>query len=313
MYLLVNPATGAITVAGALDYDTPPSSYSLVVTVSDGGSPSLSSTATLTITLTDENDNAPVFTSGANVTVLEGTRAVTTVTARDANAGRQAMITFHTTLTGADAGLFSITTAGVLTFKMAPDHELPRSMSGSNIYTVTVTATDGQSPTPLTATQTFTVTVTDENEHPPVFAGGATDAVPYAENAMTAVTVDATDADTEQTISFTLSSGADLDIFSITPAGELTFNRVPDYENPSDTERNNIYKVIVTATDGQVPARIATQALNITVTGVNEHAPLFTRAADMEVSEGSKAVSYHYGCGSRCTTASDVPHHAVGR
>ncbi len=282
----ISPTTGAVTVAGALDFESnpSPSPYSLEVTVIDGGSPSLSSTAMLTITVTNVNDDAPVFTSGANVPVLEGTTAVTTVTATDANAGQN--VTF-TLASGADAGLFSITTAGELTFNTAPDYETPEDTGSNNIYEVTVTATDGQS-VPLTATQTFTVTVTDENEHAPVFTGGATVvAVTYAENSTTAVTVGATDADTGQTISFTLSSGADLDLFSITPAGALTFNRVPDYENPADTERNNIYKVIVTATDGQDVARIAMQALNITVTGVNEHAPLFTRVANVEVPEGS--------------------------
>ncbi len=285
----MSPTTGAITVAGALDHEAT-ASYSLEVTVSDGGSPSLSSTATLTIMVTDVDDNVPVFTSRANVTVLEGTTTVTTVTARDANMG-QTVITFLPELTGADAGQFTITPSGELTFTTAPDYESPVSATGSNIYTVTVTATDGQS-VPLTATQTFTVTVTDENEHAPVFTAGGTVAVAYAENGITAVTtVGVTDADTEQTVGLALSGGADVLKFSITPAGALTFNRVPDYENPTDTERNNLYKVIVTATDGQDVARTATQTLNITVTGVNEHAPLFTRVADVEVSEGSTVVA----------------------
>ena len=51
----IDPTTGAITVAGALDYETT-ASYSLVVTVTDGGSPSLSDTATLTITVTGATD-----------------------------------------------------------------------------------------------------------------------------------------------------------------------------------------------------------------------------------------------------------------
>ena len=281
----ISPTTGAVAVADSLNYETT-ASYSLEVTVTDGGSPSLSSTAMLTITVTDVDDNVPVFTSRANESVLEGTTAVTTVTARDANAG-QTVITFLPELMGADAGLFTITTEGVLTFTTAPDYESPVSATGSNIYTVTVTATDGQS-VPLTATQTFTVTVTDANEHAPVFTAGGTVAVAYAENGTTAVTtVGVTDADTEQTVGLALSGGADVLKFSITPAGALTFNRVPDYENPADTERNNIYKVIVTATDGQDAAQTATQTLNITVTGVNEHAPLFTRVADVEVPEGS--------------------------
>ena len=71
MCFAINPRTGAITVAGELDYETT-ASYSLVVTVTDGGRTSrLNDTATLTITVTDvvNENNAPVFTNGATATV----------------------------------------------------------------------------------------------------------------------------------------------------------------------------------------------------------------------------------------------------
>ena len=81
--------------------------------------------------------------------------------------------------------------AGELTFNMAPDHEMPGSAVGSNIYTVIVTATDGQSSTPLEATQTFTITVTDANDNAPVFTSSTTADV--AEGMTTVTTVTATD------------------------------------------------------------------------------------------------------------------------
>ncbi len=268
----IDPTTGAITVAGALDYETTPS-YSLVVTVTDGGSPSLSATATLTITVTDvANEHAPVFAGGATATVSyaeNATTAVTTVIATDADAGQ----TVSFTLSGADAGLFSITQAeGELTFNTAPDYENPVDTGMDNMYEVTITATDDGTPA-MTATQTLTITVTDVDEqhanNAPVFEGGATATVSYAENATTAVTtVIATDADAGQTVSFTLS-GADGGQFSITQAGgELTFNTAPDYENPVDMGGNNVYEVTVTATDDGTPAMSATQTLTITVTDV---------------------------------------------
>ena len=103
------------------------------------------------------NDHAPVFTSGTTVDVAEGTTAVTTVTATDADEGQT--VTF--TLTGgADDSKLSITSAGVLTFDLAPDFETPKSAAGSNEYEVIVTATDGQTPA-MTAMQTLTITVTD--------------------------------------------------------------------------------------------------------------------------------------------------------
>ncbi len=264
----IDPTTGAITVAGALDYETT-TSYSLMVTVTDGGSTPLSGTATLTITVTDVNEYAPVFAGGTVATVSyaeNATTAVTTVTATDADTGQ----TITLALSGDDGGLFSITPAGELTFKTVPDFEMPTDVGTDNMYEVTITATDNGTPE-MSATQALTITVTDlANEHAPVFTSGAIATVAYAENDTTAVTtVVATDADAGQTMTLALS-GADAGLFSITPAGELTFNTAPDFEVPTDMGGNNVYEVTITATDNGTPAMTAMQALTITVTDVEE-------------------------------------------
>ncbi len=267
--------TGELTFTTAPDFEVPTDAgtdnvYEVIVTVTDNATPEMTATQALTITVTDVNDNAPVFSGEATATVAyaeNATTAVTTVVASDADAGQT--VTF--TLSGADAGLFSITSVGgVLTFNTAPDYENPGSASRSNVYTVIVTATDGQTP-PMTATQTLTITVTDENDNAPVFTSATT--ARYAENATTTVTtVTATDADADggQTVSFTLTGGADMGLFSITPEGELAFNMVPDFEIPTDTGADNVYEVTITATDGQAPPMTAMQTLTITVTDVNE-------------------------------------------
>ncbi len=48
-------------------------------------------------------------------------------------------------LGGADAGAFSITNAGVLTFSTPPDFETPTDDDGDNVYEITITATDSES------------------------------------------------------------------------------------------------------------------------------------------------------------------------
>ena len=238
-----------------------------------------------TITVTDVNDNAPVFASEADVSYAENaTTAVTTVTATDADAGQT--VTF--TLTGgADAGLFTLSHTGELTFTTAPDFEVPTDAGTDNVYEVIVTVTDNATPE-MTATQALTITVTDVNDNAPVFSGEATATVAYAENATTAVTtVVASDADAGQTVTFTLS-GADAGLFSITSVGgELRFNTAPDYENPGSASRSNVYTVIVTATDGQTPPMTATQTLTITVTDVNDNAPVFTSATTARYAENA--------------------------
>ena len=79
----INTRSGEITVAGTIDYETTPT-YTLTVQVSDGD---LSSTAAVTINVTNENDNSPVITSPATVSIAEVTTTVLTVTAIDADTG----------------------------------------------------------------------------------------------------------------------------------------------------------------------------------------------------------------------------------
>ncbi len=59
-----------------------------------------------------------------------------------------------------------------------------------------------------------------------------------------------TDADAEDTVSWSLS-GVDATLFDISENGELTFKSVPDFETPlgGANDDSNAYSVIVTATD----------------------------------------------------------------
>lgn len=56
----IDPESGLVTTAAALDRETQVEAWFLVV-ATDGGEPALSSTATLTLLLEDVNDNEPVF------------------------------------------------------------------------------------------------------------------------------------------------------------------------------------------------------------------------------------------------------------
>ncbi len=135
----------------------------------------------------------------------------------------------------------------------------------------------------------FTITVTDVND-PPVFTSGT--AVSVAEGMTEVTTVTATDADAGQTVTFTLSGGADASKFSLTSAGALTFTNAPDYEMPTDAGMDNNYEVEITATDGHPSPMTATQALTITVTDMaNEHAPVFTSDMAVSVVEGMTEVT----------------------
>src|SRR6185436_11580374 len=110
----------------------------------------------------------------------------------------------------------------------------------------TVRASDGSG---STTDQAIAVTVTAVNDNAPVFTSSASFSV--AENTTVVTTVTATDADMPaQTVTFSLSGGADAAKFSLTSGGALTFNTTPNYEAPTDAGANNVYNVTVRASDG---------------------------------------------------------------
>ena len=135
---------------------------------------------------------------------------------------------------------------------------------------VQVTASDGAG---RTASQTINVTVTPVNDNDPLITSASTANV--AEGTTAVLSVTATDADLPaQTLTFSISGGADAGKFSINAGtGELTFSAVPDFENPTDADANNVYVVQVTASDGA--GRTASQTISVTVTNVND-APVNT-------------------------------------
>ena len=86
--------------------------------------------------------------------------------------------------------------------------------------------------------------------HVPVFSGSANFSV--NENNKTVGTVVASDSDIEDNITdYKVSGGADSSRFSInTTSGVLSFKSAPNYENPSDSGKNNEYVVEVTVKGG---------------------------------------------------------------
>ena len=203
----------------------------------------------------------------------ENSTAVHSYAATDPDAGT----VFSWSLSGADAGDFSISTSGVLTFGSAPDFENPTDSindGGVNAYIVTVKATDNGTP-PLSDQHTLRVTVTDVNETPTITSGPA--AISKDENTPTTeiiATYVATDPDaTTGTMTWDLQ-GNDAGDFTITSTvngtANLTFKVVPNYEDPDDTGTNNVYDVTVRVRDNGSPKLEDTQVVVVTVNDVNE-------------------------------------------
>ncbi|MDE2988935.1 MAG: cadherin domain-containing protein [Chloroflexota bacterium] len=286
-----------ISSAGALSFKASPdfeekqdaganNVYDVTLEVSDG-----TETGTLAVAVTVTNVNEkPVVSGLATVTRAEGSeKTVATYTATDPDAGA----TIAWTLEGTDAADFEISTAGVLSFKQAPNRESPQDADTNNEYKVTVKASDGS----LSDTLAVTVTVTDVNDPPAITGGAAT--VSYAENRTDAVaTYTAVDPE-GATIAWTLA-GNDAGDFEISTNGVLTFASQPDYESPSDADTNNTYLVTVQAKDSE---HTVERAVTVSVTGVDEP-PVISGDAAVNFAENSTAAVATY-------TATDPENDAV--
>ncbi len=298
-------ATGVLTFTTAPDFETKldvgaNNVYDLIVTATDDGSPAGTKTQTIAVTVTNVNE-APVITSNGggetgSISIAENTTAVTTVTSTDVDASSTKTFSISG---GADAAKFSIVAAtGVLTFAPAPNYEVPTDADLDNVYEVTVRIVDNGSPV-LNDTQALSVTVTNVNDAPVITSngGGASAAINVAENTTAVTTVVANDGGDLPTQSITYSiSGTDAARFAIdSSSGVLTFVSAPNFESKLDVGANNVYDLIVTATDNGTPAGTRTQSIAVTVTNVNE-APVITSngggaTAAVTIAENTTAVT----------------------
>ncbi len=249
-----------------------------------------------TITVTDHNEGVEptISTRRPPSTYRENdTRTVYTFRASDPQRGA-----IQWSLTGADFGDFAITRdssgRGVLAFAEPPNFEDPADANQDNAYELTVVATDDDNYTDMVA---FTITVTDLNEGPEIrLKGMASTSVPenHSDTEVLA-TYTATDPEDPTAGLFRWSTaGRDGGDFVINELGELRFRSAPDYERPADANRDNIYEVIVRASDGRSSGMLA-EPLLVTVTAVNEAPVITTKSRNaFTVRENSTSVLYTY-------------------
>ncbi len=219
-----------------------------------------------TVDLSGVFNAPPVITSGASASEAENTaisNIVYQITATDAD---HDPLTYS--ISGTDAGQFSISPGGAITFKASPDFETPTDNGGDNVYDIVVHANDGFNDT----TQAVTITVTNVNEAPVITSGGSAS---EAENsAISNIVYQIAATDPEGTALTYSIDGADAGKFNLSTAGAVTFKASPDFEVPTDSGANNVYDIVVHARDG---INDTTRAVAIRVTDVFENiAPVLT-------------------------------------
>ena len=223
--------------------------------------------ATLTFT---RQSVTPEITSATTFPVDEGTTAVATLTAEDQDSAAADLA--WSKAGGADAGQFTLSTAGDLAFAAAPDYENPDDADGDNVYEITVQVSDGDN------TDTADLSVTLENVLELLTELTGPSSTDYAENgAVRVATYTASSEADRDGIAWQLG-GDDAEHFSIdNPLGVLRFHidpvdpslflQPPDFEAPVDDDDDNVYEVIVFA---QAGSALTLKSVFVTVTDENE-------------------------------------------
>ncbi|MEI6256630.1 MAG: cadherin domain-containing protein, partial [Planctomycetota bacterium] len=289
----IDPSTGSLTFLVAPDFESPQDDgqdnvYNLLVSVSDG---QLATQQAVAVSVTNVVD-APSIVSPSRVEVLENSVAPVQTVVGHREASRPGSLLTYSIVGGADAARFKIdVNTGRLEFApvrifdklfpWSPNYEAPADTGRDNVYDVTVRVSDGS----LTTTKAIAVAVTDVNEFAPVFKSASQVSVP--ENGTAALSVTATDADGTSTLQYSIAGGADKAAFTINPTtGLLSFKTAPDYEKPSDSDKDNKYNVTVSVSDG---LNVVTQAIAVGVGNVNEM-PTITSSKSASVAENQTAI-----------------------
>ena len=252
---------GVLTFTNPPDFENPTDSdrdndYQVTVEATDDDGHTDTLAVTVTVTAQSEGPEIAGPQSLSFTENLEESRILAAYTAIDPE-DPSAVIT-RWSLSGSDAGDFAINENGELSFRNVPDYERPADSGRDNVYNFSVRASDGRNYGYLEVT----VTVNDINEAPDMTGS---DRIAYQENGTDSLaTYRATDPE-RGTISWNLS-GPDRDDFAISDTGVLAFNNPPDYEQPSDSDGNNVYEVTVEAADPEA----TTAFLEVTVTVTNQ-------------------------------------------
>ena len=122
-----------------------------------------------------------------------------------------------------------------------------------------------------------------------------TDEGPSFSSSLLEITMDEND-DTEVTIvfasnsvSYALSEELDYELFDLDDSTfQLSFKESPDYEDPVDLDEDNIYEVVVVATNSN---GTASQTVQITVQNVIE-SPVFTSSSSADFDSGASGIVY---------------------
>ncbi|XP_026227263.1 protocadherin-16-like isoform X2 [Anabas testudineus] len=283
--LTLDRSSGVLTLGQKLDREATPSLYLVVRATDQAVDPSQRRWGSVTarVFVTDDNDNAPVFSSPAAVSVMEDQPVgfvILYVMARDEDEGENGQVSYRIQA-GNSAGHFSLNpNTGSLAILKALDRE------EQELFNLTIVAEDHGMPQ-LSTSQVLCVQVIDVNDEAPVFqrAEFETQVMENLGPGTTVLTVTATDRD-QGSNGQVMYGGVSEEGFIINPVtGVITTTK------ELDTELQSHYTLTVYARDGGLPPNFAKAVVRVEVQDVNDNAPVFARPLyELEVPENQAPV-----------------------
>ena len=270
----VNDSTGDIYTLASLNREAQ-SSYTLVVTATDSGSPvRKDDSTTVNVEITEVNEMAPVFdTTVYHFSIPEASQVgavVAVVRAVDPDTNSSDVIRYSIT-SGNEAGRFRIdSVSGDVIINGILDFEK------TSVYNLQVYAQDSGFP-PLSSSVLVQIVVTNQNEHEPIFTR-AEYKINIPENipiGTSVIIVTAVDADRNQTITYHVTTNSygskGQELFRIDEStGEITVAALVD------REFKKTHVLFVTAIDTGFSTRLSTTVrVTFIVLDLNDNFPVF--------------------------------------
>ncbi len=262
-HFTINLETGIYEMV-ARDYERPVDAdrdnfYRINVVASDTNGNSAEQA--VSIRVTDVEDGPTLIIGGvSSASVPENESYTATATVANAVGAVQ------WSLGGPDAAWFAINeSTGELSME-ARDYESPQDEGGDNTYTVTIEVTDEDD---NIASTEIVISIADAQEESALSISGLLDGLADENLEWTSATPDVSGAIGEVTWSL---EGDDAEHFRIEASTGAVSLLARDFENPTDSDGDNVYEVTVRATDAD--ENTATQALRVTVENSYEPASL---------------------------------------
>ena len=275
--VLTNGIYGNATITGTVG--SPPINFTYVpdgnftgsdvVVLEVNNTAGLKDTLTLNVTVTPVDD-PPSIQTPAIINHPENRGHVIALSAVDDN-----NVTLNWSwAAGTPPSNFKLTSDGNLTFRQIPDYE---KATNNNTYSNVIRVSDGVS----TVDRNFTINVYNLNDNPPLstfLTANASSSFSLVENNSIVVDLNASDADNSivsnfNTITYSITGGADKLRFDVSNAGRLQLLPAPDYENPNSADLDNIYMVELTLSDGGYSK---VYPIVVTVSDADENNPTIT-------------------------------------